>query len=74
MHGDAESPFFRLKLAVFDTLPYVGVLISSLTKSFSGASNVTSSLAFLSQLTGHSLVLNPASWYHNTLRNLLTDN
>ncbi|KAL4980156.1 pyridoxal phosphate-dependent transferase [Aspergillus desertorum] len=45
-----------------DALPFVDVMVSSLTKTFSGASNVT----------GGSLILNPSSHHHQALRNALS--
>jgi len=47
-----------------DALPYVDVMISSLTKTFSGGSNVT----------GGSLVINPNSRYYGTIHAVLSNN
>ncbi|KAL5003211.1 pyridoxal phosphate-dependent transferase [Aspergillus recurvatus] len=44
-----------------DALPLVDVMVSSLTKTFSGASNVT----------GGSVILNPSSQHHQTLKTAL---
>ena len=44
-----------------DALPYVDVMITSLTKTFSGASNVT----------GGSLVVNPSSQHHDIIQKAL---
>ncbi|KAE8136498.1 pyridoxal phosphate-dependent transferase [Aspergillus pseudotamarii] len=45
-----------------DALPYVDVMMSSLTKTFSGFSNVT----------GGSLVINPSSRHRQTLHNIIS--
>lgn len=47
-----------------DALPYVDVMVTSLTKTFSGASNVT----------GGSLVINPSSRHHDTIQAALSAN
>ncbi|KAI9044655.1 uncharacterized protein KD926_011625 [Aspergillus affinis] len=47
-----------------DALPFVDVMVSSLTKTFSGSSNVT----------GGSLVLNPKSRYHHAIKAALSAN
>lgn len=47
-----------------DALPYVDVMVTSLSKTFSGASNVT----------GGSLVLNPSSRLHDTIQAVLARN
>lgn len=47
-----------------DALPYVDVMVTSLTKTFSGASNVT----------GGSLVINPSSQHHDTIQTALAKN
>lgn len=47
-----------------DAIPYVDVMISSLTKTFSGFSNVT----------GGSLVINPSSRYRQTIHEALSAN
>ncbi|KAJ6182927.1 hypothetical protein N7485_001569 [Penicillium canescens] len=50
--------------ANLDALPYVDVMITSLTKTFSGASNVT----------GGSLVINPSSRHHDKIQTALDAN